>query len=260
MADIQPNYRDYHDTGRPAAVLEIDYPDGYCTGWHTHPRAQLVFAIQGVMHVRTRTGSWIVPPNRAVWLSAGLEHEVRMCGAVRMRTLFVAPEASPHLPRTDCVISVSPLLRELLVAAVSIPIDYDPASRDGRLVGLLLDELRTLDVIALHLPTPSERRLRQVCEAISQTPDDSSSAAVWARRLGITAKTLHRLFRQHTGMSFAQWRQQARLLQALEHLAAGRQVIDVAADCGYASQSAFTAMFRRQFDVPPSVFFSGDRA
>jgi AraC-like DNA-binding protein len=255
MAGDFPNYLDYHQTGRPAAALEVDYPDGFSTGLHDHPRAQLLFAIQGVMQVRSEAGVWVVPPNRAVWLTAGVEHEVRMCGAVKMRTLFVDPEANPHLPRSNCVIAVSPLLRELLVAAVTIPIDYDPASRDGRLMDLLLDEVRAMDVLALHLPAPGDPRLRQVCDALSRRPDDVSTAAHWAGRLGVTPKTLHRLFRQHTGMSFGQWRQQARLLGALERLARGERVIDVAADSGYASQSAFTAMFRRQFGMPPSLFY-----
>ncbi len=255
MDSAFPDYSTFHQTARPVAAMEVDYPDRFTTGWHAHPRAQLLFAIQGVMHVNAGVGAWVVPPNRAVWLTAGLEHEVRMCGAVKMRTLFVDPNAAPHLPSANCVIAVSPLLRELLVAAVQVPLDYAIDGRDGRLMRLLLDELRQLDVLALHLPAPREPRLRRVCDAISSQPGDASTAEDWAERLGLTPKTLHRLFRQHTGMSFSQWRQQARLLQALERLARGERVIDVAADSGYASQSAFTAMFRRQFGVPPTAFY-----
>jgi hypothetical protein len=210
MTEAQPDYTDFHESPRPVAALEIDYPDGASTGMHAHPRAQLLFAIQGVMHVRCESGVWIVPPDRAVWLTAGLQHEVRMRGAVKMRTLFVDPDASPHLPMANCVIAVSPLLRELLVAAVRIPLDYDLEGRDGRLMRLLLDELRALDVLPLHLPTPADPRLRRVCDALSEHPDDASTAEAWAARLGVTSKTLHRLFRQHTGMSFGQWRQPRR--------------------------------------------------
>ena len=253
--DLTTRHLDYHATPRPLAAMEIDYPNGASTGLHAHPRGQLLHAIEGVMIVRTADGSWIVPPNRAVWLVADLEHQVRMCGDVKIRTLFVDPDAAPHLPRTSCVIAVSPLLRELIVAAVAIPTDYAPGTRDERLLLLLLDELLELDVLPLHLPTPRDVRLRTICETLTSSPDDITTAEQWAERLGITPKTLHRLFARETAMTFVQWRQQARLLLALERLARGEKIIDVALDSGYASQSAFTAMFRKHFGMPPSAFY-----
>jgi AraC-like DNA-binding protein len=174
---------------------------------------------------------------------------------VRIRTVFVDPDAAPHLPRESCVLAVSPLLRELIVAAVDIPTDYASGGRDERLLLLLLDELRELAVLPLHLPMPRDSRLQMVCAQLSARPDDDTTAEQWADRLGVTAKTIHRLFAKETGMTFGQWRQQARLLFALERLACGERIIDVAIDSGYASQSAFTAMFRKHFGMPPSAFY-----
>jgi AraC-like DNA-binding protein len=174
---------------------------------------------------------------------------------VKIRTVFVDPNAASHLPRASCVIAVSPLLRELIVAAVGIPLDYLPDTRDERLMRLLLDELRELDVLPLHLPMPRDARLRRICKALVARPDDASTADQWARRLRVTSKTIHRLFAKETGMTFGEWRQQARLLFALERLARGERIVDVALDSGYASQSAFTAMFRKHFGVPPNAFY-----
>src|ERR1700733_6368298 len=245
----------YHATGRPVAAMEVDYPSGTSTGLHAHPRAQLLHAIAGVMIVRSVAGSWVGPPNRAVWLPAVLEHTVRMCGDVKIRTVFIDPNAASHLPRASCVIAVSPLLRELIVAAVGIPLDYLPDTRDERLMRLLLDELRELDVLPLHLPMPRDHRVRAVCEALVARPDDASTAEQWAERLRVTPKTIHRLFYKETGLTFGHWRQQARLLFALERMAQGERIIDVALESGYASQSAFTAMFRKHFGIPPSSFY-----
>ncbi len=253
--DLPRRHLDYHATGRPLAAMEIDYPAGMSTGRHAHPRAQLLYAIAGVMIVRSAAGTWVVPPNRAVWLMAGLDHDVRMCGDVKIRTVFVDPMAAPHLPSASCVIAVSPLLRELIVAAVAVPRDYPPGGRDERLMQLLLDELRELDVLPLHLPLPQDPRLRRICETLAARPDDNATAAQWAARLGVAAKTIHRLFVRETGLTFGQWRQQARLLSALERLAQGERIIDVALESGYASQSAFTAMFRKHFGMPPSIFY-----
>lgn len=245
-----------HETvDRPVSALVADYPNGASTGEHSHSRAQLLFAIEGVMIVRSAAGYWVVPPSRAVWLVPGVSHEVRMCGDVKMRTIFVAPWAAPHLPQASSVLAVSPLLRELIVAATQVPLDYAPGSRDERLMQLLLDELETVSVLPLHLPLPQDLRLREICQALTQAPDQDLTVAQWSCRLGVTARTVQRLFLRETGLTFGQWRQQARLLFALERLARGERIIDVALDSGYASQSAFAAMFRRHFGVPPSSFY-----
>lgn len=255
LDELIKRHLDFHATPNAMAAMEVDYPAGTSTGSHKHPRGQLLYAIAGVMIVRSAAGSWVVPPNRAAWLIAGTEHEVRMCGEVKIRTVFVDPASAPHLPVTSCVIAVSALLRELIVEAVRIPIDYQPDSRDARLMRLLLDELRSSDTLPLHLPVPRDARLRAICEALLENPGIGWTATQWASHLGIAAKTVHRLFVKETGMTFAHWRQQARLLSALQRIASGERIIDVALDNGYASQSAFTAMFRRHFGMPPSAFY-----
>jgi AraC-like DNA-binding protein/quercetin dioxygenase-like cupin family protein len=252
---LTTRHLDFHATAQPMAAMEIDYPTGASTGLHAHPRCQLLYAIEGVMIVRSAAGTWVVPPNRAVWLVAGLDHEVRMRGAVKIRTVFVDPQATSDLPQTSCVIAVSPLMRELILAAMRVPLDYQPDTRNERLMRLLLDELREVDVLPLHLPMPRDTRLKRICAVLVARPDDASTTNQWARRLKVTPKTIHRLFSTETGMTFGQWRQQARLLFALERLAQGERIIDVALDSGYASQSAFTAMFRKHFGIPPSAFY-----
>jgi len=253
--DLTKKHLDFHDTDRAMAAMEVNYPDGASTGIHAHPRGQLLYAIEGVMIVRSAIGSWVVPPNRALWLAAQLEHEVKMSGEVKIRTVFIDAEAVRRVPEKSCVIEVSPLLRELIVAAVQIPLDYQEGGRDDRLMRLLVDEVRESDVLPLHLPVPRDARIRMICERLGDQPADASTVEQWAQRLKVATKTIHRLFAKETGMSFAQWRQQARLLFALRRIASGKRIIDVAYDCGYASQSAFTAMFRKHFGIPPSAFY-----
>ena len=255
LSDPTLKHLDFHDTQRAMAAMEVNYPDGASTGWHSHPRGQLLYAIEGVMIVRSAEGSWVVPPNRALWLAAGLQHEVKMSGEVKIRTVFIDATTIRRLPAKSCVIEVSPLLRELIVAAVRVPLDYRNGSGGDRLMRVLVDEVQESDVLPLHLPVPGDARIKLICEAITERPSDTSTAAQWAEHLKVTTKTVHRLFVRETGMTFAQWREQARLLFALRRLANGERIIDVAFDCGYASQSAFTAMFRRHFGKPPSEFY-----
>lgn len=228
---------------------------GMSTGWHTHPKGQLLYATKGVMLVQTDTASWVVPPNRALWMHTGTRHTVTMSGDVLMRTAYINVEHVPSLPLINSVINVSPLLRELLVAAVHIDFHTEPTGRDARLLSLLIDEIRVSTTLPMHLPMPQDERLRNVCDRICANPWDASSAIEWARSIHIGERTLHRLFAKEAGMTFAQWREQARLLHALHRIASGDKILSVALDCGYGSASAFAAMFRRHFGASPSSFY-----
>jgi len=256
MAMQVPKHQNFHDLPRLLVAMEDTWPAGASTGWHFHPKGQLLYAIKGVMIVHSDAGSWVVPPNRALWMTAGLRHNVIMSGDVEMRTAYIDARAAPGLPARTCVINVSPLLRELVVEAVGIPLNRDLTARDERLIGLLIDELRVSNAIPLHLPIPNDPRLQSLCRSLIERPADRSSAREWAEAIGMGERTLHRLFSRETGMPFSQWREQARLATALREIAAGKKGVEVALNCGYSSQSAFSAMFRRHFGVPPSTFYS----
>jgi AraC-like DNA-binding protein len=239
----------------PVFTRSTDYPEGHVIDWHEHTRGQLVYAVHGVMMVAAQGGQWIVPPTRAIWMPAGVAHMIRCVGVVHMRSLYIRPDAALQLPSRVLAVGVSPLLCELIQAATEVALPYADATRDGRLMRLLLDELHALPVLPLHLPQPDDERLRHICARIAARPDDVSTLADWAVALGIDVKTIQRLFARETGMTFGQWRQQARLLHGLERLAVGDKVVEVALALGYDSPSAFAAMFKRQFGQTPSAFF-----
>ena len=149
------------------------------------------------MHVQSEGASWVVPPTRGVWLEAGLDHTVQMSGDVQMRTVFVEPGAVEHLPARSCVVEVHPLLRELILAAVDVPLDYAPPRHD-HLMHLLLAEVTVAPLLPLYLPWPHDPRLRTICDALVAAPDDLRTIAEWADRLGLSVRTLHRAFRRET--------------------------------------------------------------
>lgn len=223
---------------------------------HHHPdRHQLVYAESGVLVVHAGTGRWVVPSTRAIWMPAGVGHRVDCLGPVRMRSLYIAPQAMPHAAAEASTVSITPLLAALIHAAVEVPQPYAPDSRDGRLMQLIIDELQTLPVLPLHLPEPRDPRLRRIARHWERTPHDVSTLQDWAQRLQIDVKTIQRLCARELDMTFGQWRQQARLLRALERLAQGGKVIDVALALGYDSPSAFASMFKKRFGLSPSQFF-----
>lgn len=250
---------DFQAVARPIAAMAKDYPDGWVNQWHRHRRAQLVYASSGVMTIRTPHGIWIVPPDRALWIPPAVDHEITMAGAVTMRTLYIEPGAARGLPDICAVVAVSGLLRELILRAAGMPLLYDEKGPDGRVAELIFDELRALPSLPLHLPNPRDPRLQRLCAAVQERPADDRTLDAWGGEIGASARTLARLFRRETGLTFGRWRAQARLLTALARLGAGDKVTVVALDLGYDSPSAFAALFRRHFGVPPSRYFSGRR-
>jgi AraC-like DNA-binding protein/mannose-6-phosphate isomerase-like protein (cupin superfamily) len=244
---------DYPLEQRPVVALQDEYPAGFVDPFHSHQRTQLLYASAGVMSVVTDSTSFVLPPQRALWLPAGTPHEVSCRGPVSLRTLYIDPANDSH-PGQCRVIEVSDFLRALILEVMQFGTDYDLAGREGRIVRLLLDEIERMPNAPYQARMPTDDRLVRVCRAIIAEPADGRDLDELARLAGMSRRTFTRLFKQETGMGVAVWRQQVRLMEALSLLASGRSVTMVAYDVGYDSPSAFTAMFHRTFGVPPSQY------
>ena len=235
---------------------------------HRHAWAQLAYCATGIVQVTAAVqggGSrssaageggdevtYIVPPSRAVWIAPGARHSVHVLEDAEFRTLYIDASAAPA-GWADCrVIVVSPLLRELVQALDQPEL---PRTREQLLTGLVCDELQRAATQDLGVPLPDpargDKRLRALCEAVLRAPSERATLAQWAADVGASERTLARLFRDELGTTYQQWRQQAVLAHALPLLARGVAVSDVAAATGYASDSAFTAMFKSAMGVPP---------
>jgi AraC-like DNA-binding protein len=247
---------DYQDTPRPLAGMAKEFPDGFRIEPHSHPRAQLTWAAKGVMTVTAARGTWVVPPNRALWIPAGTEHAIRMSGPVAMRAIYVDRGVAAAVAEVCKVVLVSALLRALMLELVAAPLDYDETGRWGHVAALFLDEIRMLDAQPLHIPMPRDKRLLRVCEALLRDPARRDTLEEWSATAGASSRTLARLFERETGMRFVDWRHQVRLAEALVRLAQGRDVAAAARAVGYDSASAFTAMFRHALGKPPRDYFS----
>lgn len=208
------------------------------------------------MTITTPDGIWVTPPHLALWVPAMTLHHVRAYGRLSLKTLYILPGAAPHMPSSCRVVPVSPLLRELIIHACTFPRDYDPHGPDGRIMAVILDQMRVLPTASLYLPMPRDPRLSGLCRHLLDDPGDRRTLPELALSAGAGDRTLLRLFLKETGLTFRIWRRQARLLAALRKLAAGEPVTAVALDLGYESQSAFIAMFRRALGVTPGRYFN----
>lgn len=249
---------------RPVRVRARSMPADTHFEPHHHGWAQLAYSASGMLQVIAARGldaadevTYIVPPSRAVWIAPGVRHAIHVLEAAEFRTLYMHAAVTPA-GWTDCrMLVVSPLLRELIPALDDPGATMAPA-REAALTQLVMDEITHADTQPLGVPMPhpqnGDKRLRTLCEAVLRAPSQRATLAAWAADTGASERTMARLFRDELGMSYQQWRQQVVLAHALPLLARGTPVSLVAAASGYASDSAFTAMFKAAMGEPPSTF------
>ncbi len=221
---------------------------------HQHQKAQLLYAVEGSMTITMADTLCILSPNRAAWLPPGVEHSTRTQG-FHYRSLYFDTRYFTCLPQSQCLLNVTPLFRELILRVCEWLPGYPEDGAEMRLASVLQDELNGAVRADFMLPLPQDRRLRVIADDLLQHPADTRTLSQLAADAGASCRTVSRHFRHETGMSFSAWRQQLRLLKAMELLSDKVPVSEISTRLGFASDSAFIAMFRRQTGVSPGRYF-----
>ncbi|MGC1302545.1 MAG: helix-turn-helix transcriptional regulator [Caulobacteraceae bacterium] len=237
--------------------LALTFRNGAQLGRHSHAWGQLVFASSGVMRVATDAEAWLVPPTKAIWIPAGLSHQILVRGEVAMRTLYISTARAQPLTPRPAALEVAPLLRELILHILAIGMLSPAQPGHDRLAGLLIDLMVAARPQDLVLPLPQDRRALHLAAHLQDSPADGRDLAELAAQAGASLRTLQRLFPRETGLTVEAWRQKARLIHSVACLASGASVTDAALDSGYQSVGAFIGVFTRQFGVTPGRYFSG---
>jgi AraC-like DNA-binding protein len=244
--------------------MSVAWAEGYTwRGRVSEEWGQLLFPSRGTLTVHTAAGLWVVPFHQAVWVPAGVRHDVEVAGGVAMRALYLHPAALParrgRLPEVCRVVEISPLLREILRRVLRLRTLDRRVVAERHLLAVLLDEITVLPLAPLDLPMPRDPRGVRAAEWIRAEPAARNTLAEVAYAAAASPRTLERLFRSETGLPFGVWRQRARLLRALQRLAEGEPVAAAANAVGYESTSAFVAAFRRALGTTPGKYFSRQR-
>jgi len=233
-----------------------DFRHGYVIRRHSHVEDQLLFASEGVMTLETNEGIWVVPPLRAVWIPAETAHGVTMSGRVSMRTLYLLPGLCRTLPRRSLVINTGSLLRELILHACQFSKLRRRVAAERHVIDLILDQLRLFESVPVQLPSPRDSRARKLADILRANPREQRPLEVLSMECGASKRTMQRLFAEESAMSFSRWRQRARLIHAMQSLAAGQSVTNAALDAGYSTASAFISMFRKQLGTTPTRYLA----
>src|SRR5450631_4486199 len=245
-------------TGDGVHLVARHYRKGVRLDTHMHREAQLVYAAKGTMQVTTPKGRWLVPPDRAVWVPARLEHSIDVLADIEMRTLYfdlawLAREDRSESLDCEFVVRVSRLLHETILALFDGQGNPD---RTGLLVRLAVLELHHAEDSATFIPLPHEPRCRRAADIVLSNPTGAHEIETLAREVGTSARTLSRLFSAETQLSFKSWCQRARVAAAIEKLSTDVNVSvkQLASDLGYASVPAFSHAFRQVTGKTPTEF------
>jgi AraC-like DNA-binding protein len=245
-------------TGDGIHMVARNYRKGTRLDTHMHREAQLVYAARGTMQVTTPKGRWLVPPDRAVWVPARLEHSIDVLADIEMRTLYfdlawLKREHRSASLDAEFVVRVSKLLHQAMLALFDGRNDPD---RTSLLVRLAMLELHQAEDSTTFIPLPHEPRCRRAADIVLGDPTGLHEIGALAREVGTSARTLSRLFSSETQLSFKSWCQRARIAAAIEKLSmeANLSVKQLAADLGYASVPAFSHAFRQVTGKTPTEF------
>lgn len=238
-------------------AVALTFSDGHEMEAHSHPWGQLIYAATGTMRVLAADALWIVPQGRALWAPPNVVHEIAMRGLVAMRTVYIPPERSAALPSRCRAIEVGALLRELILKIVSLRLLSSASAEHMHLAEVFFDQLGSAERVMLHVPMPRDTRLAHLSEVLRDETTVEIAMPTLARRIGVSERTLQRLFREETGMRFVEWRQRLKLIHAIASLSAGASVTEAGADAGYANTSAFIAAFRAHMGETPKTFQQG---
>ncbi|MDG4668608.1 helix-turn-helix transcriptional regulator [Mycobacterium sp. 236(2023)] len=231
--------------------------DALITGWHSHEVHQIEYALHGVVEVETGTAHYLLPPQQAAWIPAGLEHQAVMNPDVKtVAVMFDSTLISDGGDRAR-ILAVSPLIREMMIYALRWPIDRARGDEISdsffRTLAALVSE--ALDHEApLSLPTSDNPIVAAAMDYTKQHLDTVTSEDV-SRAVSVSERTLRRLFADTLGLSWRTYLLHARMLRAMALLAAPMQSVqETATAVGFDSVSSFTRAFAHFCGETPSAY------
>jgi AraC-like DNA-binding protein len=249
---------------RPQGRLEGDAPkpvsfrtEAFCGGTvfprKRQPWGELNYALSGVCEIEVAGKRYLSPPSYGIWIPPDVEHEAWNKGDMFYVTTYVDRTLCGRLPKAVRTLALTPLLKAILADFAARNITLPRSPEDHRLALVLVDQIGLARQYDSYLPAAADALLAPIVEALHAEPSSRQSLAEWARRAGVTERTLSRRWQGSTGLTFNEWRQRLKLVKSLALLEAGYQVQYVSKALGYNDPSAFIAMFRRLTGSSPTA-------
>lgn len=221
------------------------------SGMHLHQKGQLLFSEKGAMTIMLGHQLSVLPPQRLAWIPPELSHRVQFNEVVNYRSIYIDTGIYAHLPKKHTIWSVSPLLREILevIARADWETNWNAGYRGGHWLQVLWDELAFGETQDVQLPLPEDYRFQKM--DFSKLPPELNELA---KTIGASEKTITRVFQRETGLGYQAWRQQWRLLKAIELLSDEMPLMEIALLLGFSNDSAFAQFFKKMTGKTPKQY------
>ena len=224
----------------------IDYQQGGEDPKHYHLEGQLLYATRGVMLVKTSGKSWVIPPQRALWIPPLHQHSYQILSQTHLRSVYFSRQfieqcdAFVHRESVH-VITMTPLLKILIASLFD---QHYSKQNQQKMAALLLNLFHEAQPLAAELPMPEMKRLSLAIRPLIFGQRWNLPMSDLADIASLSERSFTRLFKADTGISFRVWKQRARIYLALDLLAKEVSIKQVAYQLGFSSPASFTAAFR----------------
>jgi AraC-like DNA-binding protein len=226
--------------------------------WKTEHQArglgQLLSLDSGSAAMDVGGASWFLLPGRIGWIPPQHVHSLTSHGTISGWSLYLQPSQSAYLPKEPLLVRRSCLVEQLVSRIARWKQTHLAPQVLGRLLAVLADELMTSPSDGVYLPLPRDPRLMRVINRLSQHPATQYHLEQWAKEVGMSKRSLTRVFERETGLSLGQWIQNFRVSLAAEKLAVGYDITAAALSCGYMSISAFIKVFHSIMGTTPAKY------
>ncbi len=253
---IESPSRIYPKLPRPIISVSSEFKAMTKIVSHSHPWSQLSYSCNGVMHIETDDGTFVIPPEQALWIPSNIMHLHFYKQRSSNRSIYIDPVWSKELGDNVRMLTVDPLLKSLILAVSKWPDNYQETEQTERLTQVLIDRLAVAESDPLFMPTINDKRLFPIIESLNQDPANKLTIEQWAMKVGASSRTLNRLFNKYYGMGFSRWKQKLKILKSLERLNTDSTISDIAFELGYESTSSFITAFKKHMGCSPKRYLT----
>jgi AraC-like DNA-binding protein len=233
-----------------------DQPTPGTLAWHAHGRHQLLYAAAGTLTLESEASQWLLPPQRAAWIQAGVRHRVHVRGEVELRTVYLDRASVTPSVEACSVFAVTPLAREMILEAMRWGPAHVPDATSRALFAALAAFAAEWVTATLPFRLPAAKSRELACAmdyALAELAAPSLEVA--ARKAGLSVRSLNRRFADEAQTTWRAFLQQARMMRATEILALpGARVTEAALAVGFESMGAFTRAFEAFLGETPTEF------
>ena len=219
-----------------------------------YSHSQCYFIHKGVLSITTHHGRYFIPEQHAIIIPSDCAHAVIAITAVQLSLVTVNTAQAGNITTQSSIFAITPLMNALIDESDTLTVNYAWESTQGRVLRLLRDKMCNIFPVDIFLPYPKDQRLKSITNRLLQHPSLKTDLVSWGKFVKASPRTLSRVFKKETHITYSEWRQRLNVQTAVKYLSQGECISNIAQLLGYESSSSFIYMFKKQMGISPNQF------